>query len=92
METAEFALYKFKTIEGVDIHWKSGDFTHSKYCHNGKSAEIEYFPATDRAMVTFKGELKPAVKFDKLREYLETLGIFKESPKEERHSSSYAPL
>jgi len=86
-----FALFKFKTVEGVDIHWKAVDFLHSRYSHNGKSADIEYDPSKEQAMLTFRNQ-SSLIAFKDLQDHLKILGIFNESPASERHSSSFAPL
>lgn len=94
MDTVKFALWKFKTIEG-QIECNGYDFNTTKIQNGFNVYYITYDPSTE--MATIKNATNPmfetrTVPFAQLVEKLKTLGIWRQRPEIDQHSSARVPL
>jgi hypothetical protein len=93
MSPDRFALWKFKTIEGILQGWCPGDFTRSKYERDGKlRATIEYDPKQETAAVSVDGSSPVQVPFRGLVGKLKELGLYVQRDRKFCHENALIPF
>lgn len=94
MTTDEFALWKFKTTEGVLENFSPGDFTTTNFTKGFEMYTIKYDLAHCTCTISNLAKLDAdiiTVPFSELVNKLKEMGVYKERPASTRHSSSYIP-
>jgi len=76
MDIVEFALFKFKNIEGVLKGWKASEFDISKYYYQGVSANINYDIKNDKAELFIADRLIEICNIKDLPEVLKNNGLY----------------
>lgn len=91
MDTSAFALWKFKTIEGVIVGAKSGDVCTTHFDNGLVRGDITYNPTTEKMMMMVNGETTPlfVCSFSDAVPTMTKHKLYTERPELERHSSSY---
>ena len=97
METCAFALWKFKTVEGILQYWRSSEFDLSKYELDGEvRATIKYNrrseTATVRTMGKWFGDRSVTVPFKDLVAKLKELGLYVLRDRNACHESALIPF
>lgn len=82
MDLSSFALWKFKTVEGILRNVRSGDVTTTHYDDGRVKATIKYDLNTHEATIAFDDAFKLPVtcSFSKLADMLKSLNMYVLSP------------
>ena len=87
MSPDNFALWKFKTIEGL-IYCNGYDFFTTKIVKGSSTFYIKYDLKTEEATISNPDDtfmIEHICPFNKLQDELKNMGLWKERPKEEQH-------
>lgn len=92
MDSCAFAMWKFKTIEGVMEGVQSGDVCSTHFDNGRVKAEFTYSPSAERMVVLVKGETTPLIEcsFRDAVNELKKHKLYVERTKN-RHGNSYLP-
>jgi len=88
MNNSDFALWKFKNIEGVLDGFFSSEFNITKFFKNTEQHSIVYNLNTETCEIKINGQNPIKVSFDGLVDKLKELGYYEERTYN-RHSSSF---
>lgn len=93
MDIVGFAIWKFRTVEGVLLDMRPFDFNTTKHVSAiGDVTWIRYDYASEKATIeSDDGKSSMQCSFYDLPDTLQKLGLYRIRPKHERHSCTEAP-